>query len=495
MTVWMPVCAGAQETQADTVGIQDTLAVEPLQAPALQVQKRPWKALGEGMMASGVIHCVGRFILNEKFSQTNLSTIRDNLKSGFAWDDDVFYINQLGHAYQGGLYFSAARSNGMSFLESVPYTTVNSLIWEFVGEKEQPSINDMITTTFSGTIMGEISYRLADHIFDDRASGGERVVREIVATVINPFEGAHRLFSGRMWKVRNDVGGGNPGDERRRENLVRCGVQVGDRYLSTSGIASNGRHQPVIGVDVEYGQIADGEKHLSPFDYFTVDGTLAFGREQKPVANFNLMGRICSTPVLSMEKANGELGLYQYFYYEDTHLPGDSTKGAFPYGEMASLGPGLSFSVPQLAPGIALQQHFNARMVLLGAVNSDYYKFYNRTYNMGSGYGIASSTRASWENVGEMRLKAYFMHLFTWRGYEPRDLSNLVFDDSNYLNVLGDKSDARVFSVTMQLMANLTRRCGLFVGASYFSRHTHYKFHPWRHTESCELRAGLEWRL
>lgn len=57
-----------------------------------------------------------------------MRTIRDNLNTGFVWDNDVFIMNMFAHPYHGNLYFNVARSNGMNFWESAPNALGGSLM-------------------------------------------------------------------------------------------------------------------------------------------------------------------------------------------------------------------------------------------------------------------------------------------------------------------------------------------------------------------------------
>ena len=54
----------------------------------------------------------------------------NNLRARPEWDDNSFMINQWGHPYQGSTYFSAGRSNGLSFWESAPLAVLGSVTWE-----------------------------------------------------------------------------------------------------------------------------------------------------------------------------------------------------------------------------------------------------------------------------------------------------------------------------------------------------------------------------
>ena len=70
-----------------------------------------------------------RFVLQAEYAWINFKTVRNNFKSGFVWDNDMFSTNLLLHPYHGGLYFNAARSNGKNFWQSVPFAAGGSLMW------------------------------------------------------------------------------------------------------------------------------------------------------------------------------------------------------------------------------------------------------------------------------------------------------------------------------------------------------------------------------
>ena len=73
---------------------------------------------------------------------TNLSTIRRNLRRSWVTENDPFKINQLGHPYQGSMYHGFARSAGLTYWESFGYTFAGSMLWEIAGETTPPSRND-----------------------------------------------------------------------------------------------------------------------------------------------------------------------------------------------------------------------------------------------------------------------------------------------------------------------------------------------------------------
>jgi hypothetical protein len=73
---------------------------------------------------------------------SNLSTIRRNLRSSWVVDSDPFKVNQLGHPYQGSIYHAFARSAGLDYWESLGYAFAGSALWEIAGERTPPSRND-----------------------------------------------------------------------------------------------------------------------------------------------------------------------------------------------------------------------------------------------------------------------------------------------------------------------------------------------------------------
>ena len=72
-------------------------------------------ALGQTAAVNGVLFSFDRFVLNTDYSRVNLGTIENNLGSVWAWDQDEFLVNQIGHPYQGSYYFASGRANGIPF--------------------------------------------------------------------------------------------------------------------------------------------------------------------------------------------------------------------------------------------------------------------------------------------------------------------------------------------------------------------------------------------
>ena len=117
-------------------------------------------SVGDVFLVNMFFNSTARILLKEEYSETNIDTMKENLKSKWIWDEDGYFMNQFGHPYQGALYFTSGRSNGLSFAQSFFLTAGSSFFWEEFGETTTPSINDIITTPICGTLLGEVLHRL-----------------------------------------------------------------------------------------------------------------------------------------------------------------------------------------------------------------------------------------------------------------------------------------------------------------------------------------------
>ncbi len=124
-----------------------------------------------------------------------------NMEQGWVWDLDDFVVNQVGHPYQGNNYFNAGRANGLSFWESAGITAFGSGTWEYFGETNHASLNDLVNTTLGGIALGEMFHRAAWLVRDTRATGRGRLWKEIAATAIDPVTGVKRFLSGDSSRV------------------------------------------------------------------------------------------------------------------------------------------------------------------------------------------------------------------------------------------------------------------------------------------------------
>lgn len=100
------------------------------------------------------------------------------------FDHDVWYINYIGHPYQGTFFYNAVRSQNAKIWESSLFCLGQVFVWEYVIEAglEQPSIQDLIVTPIAGIGLGELIHFGTMKM----AKNGLKWYEAIVVTVINP---------------------------------------------------------------------------------------------------------------------------------------------------------------------------------------------------------------------------------------------------------------------------------------------------------------------
>ena len=78
-------------------------------------------AAGEVFSFNIFITTFNRIITRSPFADISLETMGHNITHPWVWDQDEFEINQIGHPYQGSIYFAAGRANGFNFWQSFAF--------------------------------------------------------------------------------------------------------------------------------------------------------------------------------------------------------------------------------------------------------------------------------------------------------------------------------------------------------------------------------------
>ncbi len=456
---------------------------------ALPLKPKPWLAAVEATGINVFVHCFDRFVLREDFAKTTLHSLGHNIRNGFVWDNDQFSTNLFAHPYHGNLYYNAARSNGLNFWQSAPYSFFGSLMWELAGEKEPPAINDLMATTMGGICIGEVTHRVSDIILDDRAFGFPRFLREAASTIINPIKGLNRILTGKAWRLRSS----HYLYHDREAFPVDCSFSVGDRYLADNGAIFRGEHNPYVNFYLEYGDAMDGERHNKPYDFFSAEATFGLSSNQPLVGGLHILGRLWSAPFSWGKSMDAEFGMYQHFnYYDSKPVKDGSNLTPYRISEAASVGPGVIVAFPAVGALTRLEQRIFLSGILLGGTKSDYFNVIDRDYNMGSGYSVKTKTHMEVRHFGRFILNVHYFQIFTWKGYENKDLSTI---DPLYLNAQGDKGNARLLVVSPILEIDLSKRWSLLAAGSFFKRQTHYKYYPDIQMKTFEIRSGLTYHF
>ncbi|MDP1766585.1 MAG: DUF3943 domain-containing protein [Methylotenera sp.] len=236
---------------------------------------------------------------------SNLSTIRRNLKSDWNNDNDAFEINQLGHPYQGSIYHGFARSAGFNYWESLGYTLAGSAFWEIAGEKVPPSKNDMISTGFGGSFLGEALFRMSNIVLE---KGGSQpsLWREIGAAVVSPAAGFNRYA---LEEKIDSVFTRNDANYYSRLQFGISNVLKSDSD-SSSFLKLNDAQ---LDFSMDYGLPGQpGYSYSRPFDYFVFQSTAS---SANVFENVMTRGLLYGTDYQVGDNYRGLWGLYGRYDY------------------------------------------------------------------------------------------------------------------------------------------------------------------------------------
>ena len=146
-------------------------------------------------------------------------------------------------------------------------TAFGSATWEYFGETNHASLNDLINTTLGGIALGEMFHRAAWLVRDTRATGSGRMWKEIGATVLDPITGVNRFITGDASRVTDKPADMVP------SNLATSGA-LGVLWRGTEGNAFTASGQPFLEIDGIYGEPDKGHSRTA-YDAFST--RLRFG--------------------------------------------------------------------------------------------------------------------------------------------------------------------------------------------------------------------------
>lgn len=217
-----------------------------------------WEIVGFNFL----LNRLNYYTIDKQVYGTTYSSIRENLSGRWAVDTDPFAINQFMHPYQGSVYFGLARSTGLGYWESLGYTFGGSLLWEIAGETGLPSINDLVTTGFGGTFLGEPLFRMASLLLE-RGGKTPGFWRELGAATISPSLGFTRLAFGD--RFRSVFDSHDPAIYAR----VRLGWNKVDKVFDETVSQQAQRDSAIADFHMAYGLPGKaGYTYTRPFDYF-----------------------------------------------------------------------------------------------------------------------------------------------------------------------------------------------------------------------------------
>lgn len=258
-------------------------------------------------MANFSTFAIDRYIFNYEFSRVGFNSWKHNMQTGWEWDIDRFGMNYFFHPFSGGMYFNAARANGYSFFESVPFAFLGSLEWEYFGENTLPSYNDFINTPINGSFLGEIFYRLGSNILDDQTTGTERFFRELAVAIITPTRFFSRLLQGELTRL-------TPEEVYQKEPL-NVTLSGGYHRVNEGKTIEKGSNSVNFTLNLDYGNPFE-KRSRKPFDYFKLRTDMDFGVGRKIISLVSGSGILFGSNV---QTGNLEMlaGLFQHMNFFD----------------------------------------------------------------------------------------------------------------------------------------------------------------------------------
>ena len=252
-----------------------------------------------------LVNVVNRYGSGSSDYDSNLSTIKRNLRSSWGVDNDPFRINQLGHPYQGSMYHGFARSSGLNFWESSAYTFAGSVAWEIAGEKTRPSGNDQVASGIGGAFLGEALFRMASLVLENKSTPS--FWREVGAAAISPATGFNRLAFGQ----RDDtIFSSHGADYYSRLNLGYSRSAENDSGLSATAVKPNEAQAEFV---IDYGLPGKpGYEYTRPFDHFSFQATAT---SANTFENVLTRGSLFARGYEIGRNYRGVLGLYGSYDY------------------------------------------------------------------------------------------------------------------------------------------------------------------------------------
>ena len=282
---------------------------------------KPLTAAAEVAASNVVVWTINHYLSDESYSYISWETFRDNLRDSFDFDRTAYFANFYNHPYHGGLYFSCGRANGLDYWGSALCAFGGSLMWETLMESNKPSINDLVTTTLGGCVIGETTFRLSEQVRSNDARGLGRIWREAAAFLLNPISGLNRFLDGRKDERAAGASGTVP---------IRGELYAASGMLAHSPELESNKTVPLFGFTLEYGDPSGAGWGGRPFDVFSLRARLRWGPD-RPHMSISIGGALTGKASAGQD-GNGRFyaisQYYEYYGFDTLRLGGTSFLGS-----------------------------------------------------------------------------------------------------------------------------------------------------------------------
>lgn len=458
------------------------------------VKPNPWLSLFDDLAIDGAILAFDYFYYHREYSRITKKVIRRNINDGWVWDNDSFSGNQFSHPYQGAMHYNAAREHGMSYYWSLLYPFIGSATWETFCETNRPAINDLLTTGVGGSVIGEVFNRASDIFYDDSRRGVSRVLRELIGGFLNPVRGAHRLFSGEMFRVSSVRG------KKVAPQPYSFSLGLGDRIMTED--ANRVKHTfdiPFLEIEFLYGDRFNSRHKSKPFEYFTVNALINFDDGHPTVGDLDIVGRLASHQTESKRGWHYDWAFYQSFKYVDSYDKHTQQTRNFPIlSEAVSFGAGL-YAEKRMRRSM-VSNNLILSAVALGGTNGDHIDdsgdeyFSTRRYNFGSGFSVREQFEYHPCRKVSLGDNLYAMQLFTFSNQTPAQMMKKIDEDIE-ISTMGDAGGTSAFYNKAYANVSLKRGLNLQFTHILFLRHSNYRYLPSITGISRQYKIGVYYSL
>ena len=348
------------------------------------------------------------------WAKVNPDTWKANLEHGLEWDWNAFSTNWFAHPYHGSLYFNSARSMGLSFWESAPYTFGGSLMWEYFGETHPPSGNDLVNTTLGGIYLGEMFHRISDNLLSKNVTGYSRTWRVILATMMNPMRALNSWVFGRP-RNKTPRYNNNYGDSPLKMHFA-----VGGNFLVKNLNLDRQRTGPYLEFGMLYGDPFEEEDFFEPMEFFSVYSWMRFVNNDDrslPFLNVYAYGNLWASNVHASEKATHTFGAFLHYDYLHNEVIENGAIG-FSAGLLSNFKTGNKWDLMTAI-------HFGP--AALGGVDSEIVGQFTddpesrREYVLGPGYIAKADFTADHPKWGSFSARGAYYKIFIYSGPEGNE--------------------------------------------------------------------------
>lgn len=470
-SVWFDAITGRRMHLQRLEGIDTLVYIKP----------RPLVALAKDLGLNAAILSWDHFVQDREWAAVTSHVIRNHFTHGPRFDNDSFSGNQFSHPYHGGMFYNTARNEGLSYGVSLLYPIIGSASWEWLCETNPPSINDLLSTGVGGAVIGEVTHRASDIFFDDSRRGTNRVIREIIGSILNPVRAAHRILSGEMWRVSPSRG------KRLEPQPYSFEVGLGERRMAELSGNKDMMKSPYIDFSFNYGQRFNPSGRSKPFDLFSFSMLANLSGKHPTIGSLDISGRLADRQIRRPGKWSLDIGFYQNLKYAEHYSRESKRANHFSIiSEAVSFGGGLY--VERKANSTCFFNDFMISAVVFGGTNSDYYT--ERRYNYASGVSLRNDTQFYINQRALVGNKFYFARLFSFKGYSADEIDRQVaagIDPSCW----GDQGNHSVLTNETFLQYNIYKNIRINIDYMRYLRRSNYKYFPSVHARSHEFKMGI----